>query len=88
MNLTPEQMQQLEELEKLKKVVMRKILTKEAIERLGRVRMVKPELATQLELYLLQAYQAGQIKTTIDDARLKQILDAIVKKKKFKIRKR
>jgi len=88
MNLTPEQMQQLEELEKLKKVVMRKILTKEAIERLGRVRMVKPELATQLELYLLQAYQAGQIKTTIDDARLKQILDAIVKKRKFKIKKR
>lgn len=85
MNLTPEQMQQLQELEKLKKVVMRKILTKEAIERLGRIRLVKPELATQLELYLLQLYQSGQIKTTIDDTRLKQILDAIVKKKKFKI---
>ena len=84
--LTPEEMQQLQELEKLKKVVMRKILTKEAIERLGRVRMVKPELATQLELYLLQAYQSGQIKTIIDDARLKQILDTIVKKKNFKIK--
>jgi DNA-binding TFAR19-related protein (PDSD5 family) len=48
--------------------------------------MVKPELATQLELYLLQAYQAGQIKTMIDDTRLKQILDAITKKKKFKIK--
>jgi len=85
MNLTPEQMQQLQELEKLKKVVMRKILTKEAIERLGRIRLVKPELAAQLELYLLQAYQTGQIKNTIDDARLKQILDAITKKKKLKI---
>jgi len=84
--LTPEQMKQLQELEKLKKVVMRKILTKEAIERLGRIRLVKPELAAQLELYLLQAYQTGEIKTTIDDARLKQILDAIVKKKKFKIK--
>lgn len=84
-NLTPEQMRQLQELEKLKKVVMRKILTKEAIERLGRIRLVKPELATQLELYLLQLYQSGQIKTTIDDTRLKQILDAIVKKKEFKI---
>lgn len=83
--LTPEQMQQLQELEKLKKVVMRKILTKEAMERMGRVRMVKPELATQLELYLLQAYQSGQIKTIIDDTKLKQILDGIVKKKKFKI---
>ena len=84
--LTPEQMRQLQELEKLKKTVMRKILTKEAIERLGRIRLVKPELATQLELYLLQAYQTGQIKTTIDDTKLKQILDAIVKKKKFKIK--
>ena len=65
---------------------MRKILTKEAIERLGRIRLVKPELAAQLELYLLQAYQTGEIKTTIDDARLKQILDAIVKKKNFKIK--
>jgi len=83
--LTPEQMQQLQELEELKKVVIRKILTKEAIERLGRIRLVKPELATQLELYLLQAYQSGQIKNTIDDTQLKQILDGIVKKKKFKI---
>lgn len=84
-DLTPEQMQQLQELEKLKKTVIRKILTKEAIERLGRVRMVNPKLVTQLELYLLQAYQSGQIKSTIDDAQLKQILDSIVKKKKFKI---
>jgi len=83
--LTPEQLEQLQELEKLKKVVMGKILTKEAVERLGRIRLVKPELAAQLELYLLQAYQSGEIKTIIDDARLKQILDAIVKKKKFRI---
>jgi programmed cell death protein 5 len=85
MNLTPEQIEQLEELEKLKKVVIRKILTQEAIERLGRIRLVKPELSEQLELYLLQAYQTGEIKTTIDDDKLKQILDAIVKKKNFKI---
>ena len=84
--LTPEQMQQLEELEKLKKIVIRKILTKEAIERLGRIRLVKPQLAAQLELYLLQAYQTGEIRTTIDDDKLKQILDAIVKKKKFNIK--
>jgi len=86
MNVTPEQMRQLQELEELKKIVIRKILTKEAIERLGRVRLVKPQLATQIELYLLQAYQTGEIKTTIDDAKLKQILDAIVKKKKFTIK--
>jgi len=83
--LTPEQVQQLEELEKLKKVVLRKILTKEALQRLGRVRLVKPQLAAQLELYLMQLYQSGQIKTTIDDSKLKSVLDSLTKKKEFKI---
>lgn len=85
MNLTPEQIQQLQELEKLKKIVLRKILTKEAIERLGRIRLVKPQLAAQLELYLMQLYQSGQIKTTIDDSKLRNILNSLTKKKKFKI---
>ena len=83
--LTPEQMEQLQELEKIKKVVMRKILTKDAIERLGRIRVVKPELATQLELYLVQLYQAGQIKNVIDDPQLKKILDSLSGGQKFKI---
>ncbi len=83
--MSPEQIEQIQEIEKMKKTVMSKILTKEAVERLGRIRLVKPELAAQLELYLLQAYQTGEIKTMIDDVRLKQILDAIVKKKNFRI---
>ena len=83
--LTPEQVQQLQELEKLKKTVMRKILTKEALERLGRIRLVKPDLATQLELYLLQLHQDGQIKSIIDDSQLKKILGSLTVKKKFKI---
>jgi programmed cell death protein 5 len=85
MNFTPEQIEQLEELEKVKKVVMRKILTKEAIERLGRIKIVKPDLATQLELYLVQLYQAGQIKNVIDDSQLRKILDSLVGGQKFKI---
>jgi programmed cell death protein 5 len=83
--LTPEQLQQLQEIEKLKKIVLRKILTKEALERLGRIRMVKPQLAGQLELYLMQLYQSGQIKTIIDDFKLKSILSKLTTKKKFKI---
>jgi len=83
--LTPEQVQQLQELERLKKTVMRKILTKEALERLGRIRLVKPNLATQLELYLLQLHQDGQIKSIIDDSQLKNILESLTGKKKFKI---
>jgi len=83
--LTPEQIEQLNKFEQLKKVVMNKILSKEAIERMGRIRLVKPELAMQLELYLMQLYQSGQIKTVIDDKKLRQILDSIVEKKDFKV---
>ena len=83
--LTPEQIEQLNKFEELKKVVMNKILSKEAIERMGRIRLVKPELAMQLELYLMQLYQSGQIKTVIDDKKLRQILDSIVEKKDFKV---
>jgi len=84
--LTPEQLEQVKQLEKLKKVVMNKILTKEAIERLGRIRLVKPELASQLELYLMQLYQSGQIKSMIDDSQLKKILNALTSKKQYNIR--
>jgi len=84
-NITPEQMQQLEEFEKMKKIVMRKLMTKDAIERLGRIRLVKPELATELEVYLIQLYQSGQIKNIIDDTQLRKILDSITQKPKFKI---
>ena len=84
--LTPEQLEQVKQLEKLKKVVMNKILTKEAIERLGRIRLVKPELASQVELYLMQLYQSGQIKSMIDDSQLKKILNALTSKKQYNIR--
>jgi len=83
--ITPEQLQQLKEIEKIKKMIMRKLLTKEALERLGRVKLVKPSLAEQLELYLVQLYQQGQLKTVIDDSKLKQILTSLAKGQKFKL---
>ncbi|CAI1493475.1 MAG: DNA-binding protein [Thermococcus sp.] len=57
--------------------IMRKILTPDARERLGRVKLVRPELARQVELVLVQLYQAGQIREPIDDAKLKRILAQI-----------
>jgi len=57
--------------------IIRKILTPDARERLGRVKLVRPELARQVELVLVQLYQAGQIREPIDDAKLKKILAQI-----------
>lgn len=76
---------QLAQLERIKKVILKKILSKGALERLGRVRMVKPELANQLELYLIQLYQAGKLKGEISDGELKSILESISTKKRFRI---
>lgn len=80
-------MEELKRIEELKKVVLKKILTKEAVERLGRIRLVKPDLAMQLELYLIQLYQSGKIKSEISDEQLKFILETLATKKEFKIRK-
>lgn len=68
------QIAQREEIEKLKKEILRKFLTKEAIERLGRVRLVKPELVEQVELYLINLYRSGKLKEVITDEKLKKIL--------------
>lgn len=74
------------QIEQMKKTLLRQVLSKEALERLGRVRMANPNLAAQLELYLIQLYQAGQLKGVVDDAKLKQILDLLTKKQEWKIR--
>jgi len=79
---------QNEELERIKKEALRNVLTKEAMERLGRVRLVNPMLSQQIELYLLQLLQTGQIKDKIDDTKLREILTVISEKRKFKIKRK
>lgn len=65
------------EIEAQIQAILRRILTPEARERLNRVKLVKPELARQVELILVQLYQAGQIMEKISDEKLKRILAQI-----------
>ena len=76
------------EFDAMKKEVMRKVLTMEAIESLGRVRVANPLIATQLEIYLFQLYQTGKLTETIDDKRLKQILEVLSPQRKIKIKRK
>jgi programmed cell death protein 5 len=78
------------EFEAMKKEMLRKVLTKEALERLGRVKLANPVVASQLEIYLFQLSQTGQLRETIDDAKLKQILSVLMpyKKTSTKIRRK
>jgi programmed cell death protein 5 len=76
------------EFESLKKETMRKILTKDALERIGRIRIVNPLVATQLEIYLFQLYQSGKLTETIDDKKLKQILEVLIPERRMKIKRK
>jgi len=66
---------------------LRMMLTTEARQRLANVKMVRPELASAIEEYVLQLVSAGRLKKVIDDEQLKQMLYALQEKKRdIKIR--
>ncbi|MBI5332386.1 MAG: DNA-binding protein [Candidatus Aenigmarchaeota archaeon] len=73
--------QQLEML----KMIMTEILEPKARERLNNLKMVKPDVATQVEIYLAQAYQSGQLQQKITEEQLIAILSQIEGKHSFKI---
>ena len=76
-------------IEAARKSILMKILNKDAYERLSRVKLSNSSVATQLELYLVQVYQTGQLRETITDEKLKQILSVLVgEKKETKIKKK
>ena len=78
-------MDEMQKMEQMKKEILRKLMSKEAMERLSRLRLVKPDLAAQLELYLVQLYQTGKIGKLITDEQLKTILESLTSKREFKI---
>ncbi len=82
------QQQQKKQLDALKMQILMNCLTKEARERLANVRIGNPQLAEQVELYLIQAYQQGQIREQIPDDKLKELLKALTVKRETKITRR
>ena len=86
--IDPNQLRQLEKMEALKKQLLGKILSKDAYERLGRVRFANPELASQAELYLLQIYQSGKLNDVVTDEQMKEILRILSGRREFTIRKK
>lgn len=65
---------QRREAEAAKQVLLRRILTPEARQRLTNIKMVRPEYAEQLELQLIQVAQSGRLKLPITDEMLKNLL--------------
>ncbi len=74
------QAMQRAEAESQKQAVLRTILEPEARERLTRVRLARPDVADNLENQLLSLYQAGRVRSKIDDETLRQLLARITPK--------
>jgi programmed cell death protein 5 len=75
--IDPNDLQKMRQIEEMKKKVLVTILSKEAYERLSRVRVANPELANQADLYLLQIYQTGKLAGRITDEQMKEVLRAL-----------
>ena len=82
----PEQMPNEAEINAQKEVILKQILDSPARMRLNNIKMVKPELATMLENYLITMASQGKLGTKISDEQLKQILLSMQQPKRdFKI---
>ena len=57
-----------------KEAILRQILTPEARQRLTNVRMVRPQLAEQIEMQLIQLASSGRLRGRVTDEQLKGLL--------------
>ena len=65
-----------------KDAILRQLLTADARSRLTNLKMVKPELAEQIELQLINLAQAGRIRSPLTDDQLKALLKKLVGKRR------
>jgi programmed cell death protein 5 len=82
-----EQQMAKQQLQGTVKPMIAKMLDKKARERLANIRAVKPELALQLEVYLAQLFQSGQVKELTEE-QLINILKTISAKREIKIKRK
>eukprot|EP01027_Heterolobosea_sp_BB2_P000732 GEZU01001072.1.p1 GENE.GEZU01001072.1~~GEZU01001072.1.p1 ORF type:complete len:144 (-),score=37.61 GEZU01001072.1:21-395(-) len=69
-------------MEEQRKHILSQILTNDARERLSRVALVKPERARQVEDLIIRMAQTGQIRSEIDEDRVKELLEQFNEKQK------
>ncbi len=74
--------EQEEYLQAQKKALLRQILTPEARERLGRIRVAQPQRAEMMENQLIRLYQMGRIQEKIDDEQFQEVIKRLTPKKR------
>jgi programmed cell death protein 5 len=84
-----QQEEQQKQFEEQKKAILRTILTNDARERLGRIRIARPEMVDSIENQLLMLVQSGKLKNKINDEELRMLLSKVLPKKRdIKIKRR
>lgn len=71
-----------QQVEAQKKAILRQVLTTEAKERLGRLKLGYPDLASAIENQLVMLFQSGRLPGPVDDETLKRLLTQVQPKKK------
>ena len=82
------QANQAKQIEEMKRKLLGMALSKEAFERLGRVRSVNPALAGHAEMYIINLCQAGKLKGLISDAQMKDVLRVLSEGKEINIKRK
>ena len=75
------QMQKVQ-IEAILKEIVSKILEKKARERLVNLRIANPQLAQQLEIYLIQKFNEGKIPEVMTDEHLVELIKYLMKGKR------
>ena len=73
---------QKKQMEEQKKAVLRSIMTPDARERLGRIKVARPDIVESIENQLIMIAQSGQLNSKIDDRQLQMLLKRIMPKKR------
>ncbi|MCJ1479799.1 hypothetical protein MMC13_008485 [Lambiella insularis] len=60
-----------------RKIVLSQIITPEAADRLGRIRLVKESRATDIENKLITLARSGQLRGKVTEGQLKELLGAV-----------
>lgn len=64
------------------KLIITQILDPDARGRLANIRLARPEFARQIEIFLIQLYQAGRLPKMLTDAQFKEILEKLHEKRR------
>jgi programmed cell death protein 5 len=88
-NLEEQQDLQKKQMDEQKKAILRSVMTPDARQRLGRIKVARPEIAESIENQLIMIAQSGQLNNKIDDRQLQMLLKRIMPKKRdIKIKRR